>query len=964
MKLRRPRSCLLALTALAAGTGALAAAQAGAAPIVGTPTHAPGSYYVLKSARSRCKAHYTRETVTIRTRRHGKLVKARQLRCVYGVSAAGRSGGSGAGAGPGFPVDLPTATITVTVLPTAADHTYITSAGNPIDVGGNGVLANATGTGLSAALVSGPASGTLSLNRDGSFDYTPPPGGSGIEDFVYRATSSDGESSQPAKVTLEVTPVAVDSLYAVSAGQTLTIPAGGLLAGDIGTGLTADLVSGPNDGSLTLNPDGSASYTPASTFSGADSFSYQAVDGNAQHSNTATVTINVGSQPPSVVPETFSGAIANTELQIGGSGGTGPEVYQGTTSALAGDSDPNGGTLSVTPGTIATAQGGSVTIASNGDFTYQPPAGFTGPSDSFSYTVDESEGLSTPATATIDFNSGDQLVWYVDDTVGANGSGTSASPFKTLAAAAAAAGPGDVIYVEASSTPYDGGITLERNARLIGAGAALVVDGVTLLNPAGSSTLTNTSTNGVGVTLAEGDSVSGVAVNGTHGAGIVASGVDAFTLDSTVSISGAQGDGLDISGGSGAIADAAPISGAAGHSLVISGRTGGTVAVSGAITDTQADGGGIDLANDGGATVSFTGQIRISTGAQEAFDATGGGTVTATSTSSTLTTTSARALDVETPTAIGSLGLSFQAISASSPADDGILINAPVAGGGLDVLGTGTVGTGGTIQNAGADAVRVTGTASLRLSSMDIVGPAGNGVYASNVPSLTVNGLSITGAGADGIDDTGDGTVTQDLGITGNTISGQRDAGISITSPAGGNGFQGLVTGNQIGVAGTLGSGSLDGDGIDLSAASGGTLIVAVNNNTIDDIAVGTGVFATAGGASSNLQLEFDGNAVTMDGSGSQDGVTVTETGSSASTAVCVDPEGNALRSAASGAYDLALEQTDTGATFAVGGYTAGSVPTFIFGENPGLFHGASGVFTTATTFSGGSCTSPTTGNN
>ena len=53
------------------------------------------------------------------------------------------------------------------------------------------------------------------------------------------------------------------------------------------------LVSGPAHGSLTLNADGSFTYTPAANYNGPDSFTYKANDGQAD-SNVATVSINVG----------------------------------------------------------------------------------------------------------------------------------------------------------------------------------------------------------------------------------------------------------------------------------------------------------------------------------------------------------------------------------------------------------------------------------------------------------------------------------------------------------------------------------------------------------------------------------------------------------------------------------------------------------------------------------------------
>jgi VCBS repeat-containing protein len=70
---------------------------------------------------------------------------------------------------------------------------------------------------------------------------------------------------------------------------------GGFLANDAAGGggtLSAELVSGPSHGTLTLNADGSFTYTPAAGFTGTDSFTYQASDGILT-SNIATVTIAV-----------------------------------------------------------------------------------------------------------------------------------------------------------------------------------------------------------------------------------------------------------------------------------------------------------------------------------------------------------------------------------------------------------------------------------------------------------------------------------------------------------------------------------------------------------------------------------------------------------------------------------------------------------------------------------------------
>ncbi len=106
--------------------------------------------------------------------------------------------------------------------------------------------------------------------------------------------ASDAPASSP--------PVANDDSYNVSEGSVLTVAAPGVMGNDSdsdGDPLTAIQVSGPSNGTLTLNSGGSFTYTPNVGFSGNDSFTYRANDGLLD-SNVATVNINVeeGGEPP------------------------------------------------------------------------------------------------------------------------------------------------------------------------------------------------------------------------------------------------------------------------------------------------------------------------------------------------------------------------------------------------------------------------------------------------------------------------------------------------------------------------------------------------------------------------------------------------------------------------------------------------------------------------------------------
>src|SRR6185295_8044494 len=82
-----------------------------------------------------------------------------------------------------------------------------------------------------------------------------------------------------------------------------------------GDALNAVLVNGPAHGSLTLNADGSFTYTPSADYNGPDSFTYKANDGQAD-SNVATVSINVGpvNDTPAAQNDSFSTAEDNAVI--------------------------------------------------------------------------------------------------------------------------------------------------------------------------------------------------------------------------------------------------------------------------------------------------------------------------------------------------------------------------------------------------------------------------------------------------------------------------------------------------------------------------------------------------------------------------------------------------------------------------------------------------------------------------
>jgi len=105
--------------------------------------------------------------------------------------------------------------------PVAVDDTYTTTQDTPLNVAAPGVLGNDIDwEPLTAALDTGPASGVLSLNADGSFSYTPTASFSGTVSFTYRA--NDGTSdSNIARVIINVTTVSTPPTLAGLPDQTV-----------------------------------------------------------------------------------------------------------------------------------------------------------------------------------------------------------------------------------------------------------------------------------------------------------------------------------------------------------------------------------------------------------------------------------------------------------------------------------------------------------------------------------------------------------------------------------------------------------------------------------------------------------------------------------------------------------------------------------------------------------------------
>jgi Big-like domain-containing protein len=186
---------------------------------------------------------------------------------------------------------------------------YTVKHDHQLKVQAPGVLGNDVNlvTESTAVLDSLPSHGTLLLfGADGSFTYQPNAGYVGSDSFTYH-TRDLLLNSVPTTVTITVTnaaPVAEDDTYAATTAVQLTVPAPGVMGNDHdadGDALTATLVSGGGNGSLSFSANGGFTYKSGGSFTGTTSFTYRVSDGIA-FSNTATVTITVSAPQATPTP--------------------------------------------------------------------------------------------------------------------------------------------------------------------------------------------------------------------------------------------------------------------------------------------------------------------------------------------------------------------------------------------------------------------------------------------------------------------------------------------------------------------------------------------------------------------------------------------------------------------------------------------------------------------------------------
>jgi hypothetical protein len=617
------------------------------------------------------------------------------------------------------------------------------------------------------------------------------------------------------------------------------------------TATKSHMLSGP-----TANPGDTITYTVVISNSGTDATGVSFSDMIDPNTTLVAGSVLVS---PIATDDTYN-TIGNVDIQV--------PVAQGV---IANDLNPNGsGTLTVTqvnstavPGggsAAAATTNGSVTMNSDGSFSYSPNAGFHGPTDSFTYTLDNGTGKTDTGTVTVNISG---LIWFVNAAAGAGGNGTLSNPFNCLVGTGcfdptAADAANDAIFLYSGS--YTGGLTLLTGQLLIGQGASQSIlqitgfstpSGTNLLPATGGTnpTITTAAASTNGVTLGSNNQIWGTTFGNTTGAGISGGAVGTLKVrDTTINGTGAALI-ISTSGTLDAIFQNISSTNSPTTAFNLTG-VGGTFSVTGTTSVTTSAGIGILIQTLAvGATVSLGPTTVNGTGAGQAGVSlvNDSGTITMSATSS-ITNAGGTAFNVNG----GTPGVTFAGNIVQNSAQRVVNIDGTTGGSVHFSGGTVTGGassTGVNINNANSTtqfAALTLGTSGSRINNQAVTitnGSAGVtydlgtvSIFTNNVPGIVSTNFNGDLRTATGTVDSGTATAINISGPGG--LTSLDITLISVTSSGG--------TATGIIIQNTNGSFTVIGDNANNTKGgngTGGTIANKDDGGTDGVGTIGTGVF-------------------------------------------------------------------------------------------------------------------------
>ncbi len=754
---------------------------------------------------------------------------------------------------------------------------------------------------LTASLASATAGAVVVVNADGTFTYVPPAGFTGANDtFGYNV--SDGASSTTGTVTINVKNRVwyVRNNTSGTSGRshdpfaTIAAAESASAAGDTIYIFTGDgSTSGQNAGfvmktSQRLLGAGVALDVPVSVNGGPNPTVLLAAGtrpsiGNAGGSGVTALNVSGVEIAGVNISASTSGVRITT---TGVSSGSANVHDMSVVSASNEGFDIDGGGISGVLGVGVT----SVSVTSTGNaFDARTTAG------ELRVALDGSS-ISSSGGSGVFLNGGTGTTLVVTSLANNAISGNTAGDGVSATNVRFDAVPGGTLDTVSGGTTTIGsagngvgvsGLVLSSTSgHLSFTSLSVVADGIAAVSIAGTGPLTATTGTGLSsaagsITAAGGSAIT--ASNATLGLSLASlssanSPLSGFSLtnvsgslsSSGGSITNAINADVNISGTSASVAYGGTITDDVGQLVNITGSS-GSMAFTGAITDgNDGDGSGISLTSNTGGTITFSGGVTLSTGANAAFTATGGGAVNvidpAGSANNTITTTTGTAVNISSPATIGASGVTFERITvdngASPGASNAIVLNGTT--GNFTVTGDGSQtggfydrdGSGGTINRTTGHSVLLTNASNVTLRQMNITNTAANadGVNSSGGSNIVLSAMNFDTLGRHGWSVTDIGGVNrvdhnsrffgwnaaqsnavgvnQNVSFTSFTV----DRSLFTTSATGADAF--LFDGNSGGGTVTVSNSEftlIDQDAVQINNDGSGTITVLVQSNNFHD---------------------------------------------------------------------------------------------------------------------------------
>ncbi|EOV6344829.1 tandem-95 repeat protein [Vibrio parahaemolyticus] len=221
--------------------------------------------------------------------------------------------------------------------------------------------------------VSGNSNVLVSI-ENGIATISPTADWNGSETLTFTATDPSGESiSQTVNFTVApVADIVADKATVVEDTSTVIKVLGNDTFEGDGKVVSLDTNNGPANGTVSVNPDGSVTYTPNDNYHGTDSFTYIVTSGGVSESTTVSVDVTPENDAPVAKDD-----IATTQ-----------EDTAVTIDVLSNDTDVDGDKLSIQSATVPEAQG-KVEIV-DGKLVFTPAENFNGQAE-ITYTVTDGQ---------------------------------------------------------------------------------------------------------------------------------------------------------------------------------------------------------------------------------------------------------------------------------------------------------------------------------------------------------------------------------------------------------------------------------------------------------------------------------------------------------------------------------------------------------------------------------------------